>query len=107
MASTEGTSKLAWLETRVGAPDEAEHMMVTRFRVQEGDQATGDAVADPQPEHFGVEIRHLLRLGREHQRVTQPPGHHVLDRLLPLRHTDPLVVAAHVCQHGLHLARHA
>ncbi len=86
------------MEAGVAAADESEDVVVPGSGVEEGHEAA-DAVTDPQPEHLGVEVGHLLWLGGEQQRVSETAGHHVLGGLLPLRHTDPLHAAAHVDQH--------
>jgi hypothetical protein len=85
------------VETPVRAGDEAEHVVITGARVEERDQAM-DRVADPEPEHLGVEVGHLLRLGREKQRVPQALGQHVLGGFWPRRDADPLPASAHVDQ---------
>ena len=86
------------VEAAVGAGDEPEDVVVARPGVEERDQAR-DPVADPQAQHLGVELGHLLGLRGEQQGVPEPAGQHVLGGPRPLGHADPLPAAAHVEQH--------
>jgi hypothetical protein len=55
------------VETAMGARDEPEDVMVSRPGVEERDEVVVDGVAEPQPEHLGVELGHPLRLRGEQQ----------------------------------------
>ena len=87
------------VEAAVGAGDEAEDVVVAGPGVEERHQVVVDRVAEPQPEHLGVELGHPRGLRGEQQRVPEPPGQHVLGGLPPLGDVEPLAGAAHVDQH--------
>ena len=87
------------VEAAVGAGDEPEDVMVARPGVQERHHVVVDRVADPQPEHLGVELGHPCGLRGEQQRVPEALREHVPGRVGPLRDADPLAAAAHVDQH--------
>jgi hypothetical protein len=59
------------VEAAVGAGDEPEDVVVAWPGVQERHQVVVDGVADPQPEHLGVELGHLHGLRGEQQRVPE------------------------------------
>src|SRR5579859_1575650 len=86
------------VEAAVGAGDEAEDVVVAWSGVEEGHQVVVDRVAEPQPQHLGVELRHPGRLRGEQQRVPEPPGQDVAGGLPPLGDVETLAGAADVDQ---------
>src|SRR6266498_254292 len=86
------------VEPAVRAADEPEDVVVAGPGVEERHEAA-DTVTDPQPQHLGIEVGHLLGLRSEQQRVAQPARQHVFGGPLPLRDPDPLPAGADVGQH--------